>query len=43
MALTLGLGRFHLSVSRVFVGRNKNQKEVLIIKFVRGQSGEGGI
>lgn len=43
MALTLGLGRFHLSVSWVLVCRNKNQKEAANIKFVRGQSGEGGI
>ncbi len=43
MALTLGLGRFHLSVRMVFLYRNKNQKEASDIKFVRGQSGEGGI
>jgi len=43
MALTLGLGRFHLSVSWVFVCRNKNHKEALDIKFVRGQSEMGEI
>jgi hypothetical protein len=42
MALILGLSRFYLSVKKVLIYRNKNQKEASDIKFKRGQSGEGG-